>query len=533
MFHILYNGNITTMNAHQPRVSALAIFNGRIVAAGSDADVLALVGAGTTRENLNGKTVIPGLVDAHVHWEWTARAMHQVEIFEVASRQLAAQRVRAFAERLPAGSWITGHGWSQEFWEDRSFPSTADLDAAAPHHPVYLRAKSGHAGWVNSLAMQLCGIDDHTPDPEGGHITRDAHGKATGLLLETAMDLVSKRIPNPTPQQLADQMQVAQERFLACGLVGFHDFDNPSSMIASQILRERGQLSLRILKQINKDWLPHALEVGIRSGFGDDWIRFGALKLFADGALGPRTALMIEPYEGEPENFGIRVVEKEEMVQLVSQASANGLQSTVHAIGDRAVHDVLDVYEIVRQEEAARGVPRSARRHRIEHVQLIHPDDKHRLAALDIIASVQPTHATSDYEMADRYWGARCQWAYNTRLQIDQGVKYAIGTDSPVEQFEPFKTIYAAVTRRRMDGSPGPNGWYPELRLTVDEALRGYTVGAAYAAGIEDRAGKLAAGYLADLVVLDRDPYTTPPDDLCNIKVLGTMVDGLWRFGGV
>ncbi|MFN8374871.1 MAG: amidohydrolase [Anaerolineae bacterium] len=533
MFHILYNGNIITMDERQPRASALAILNGRIVAAGSDADVLALVGAGTTRENLNGRTVLPGLVDAHIHWEWTTRALHQVEIFEIPSRQLAVERVKAFAERLPAGEWITGHGWSQEYWADLAFPTAAELDPVTPQHPVYLRAKSGHAGWVNSVALRICGINRDTPDPEGGQIVRDAEGNASGLLLETAMDLVSQRVPNLTPPQLAEQMRVAQAKFHASGLVGFHDFDNPSSMIASQILRERGQLGLRILKHINKAWLAHALEVGIRSGFGDDWIRIGALKLFADGALGPRTALMIEPYEGEPENYGMRVVEKEEMTELVTQASAAGLSSTVHAIGDRAVHDVLDVYEIVRGQEAARGETPAMRRHRIEHVQLIHPTDKHRLAELDIIASMQPMHATSDYEMSERYWGARSQWAYNARLQIDQGVKYALGTDSPVEPFEPFKSIYAAVTRRRLDGTPGVEGWYPELRLTVDEALRGYTLGSAYAAGTEDHTGRLAAGYLADLIVVDRDPYRVPPDELLNINVQGTMVDGLWRFGGV
>jgi predicted amidohydrolase YtcJ len=263
-FHILYNGNILTMDERQPRVSALAILNGRVVAAGSDADVLALASAGTTRENLNGKTVLPGLVDAHVHWEWTSRAIHQVDVFEINSRQIAIDRVKAFADRLPAGEWISGHGWSQEYWADLAFPTAAELDPVTPHHPVYLRAKSGHAAWVNSLALRLCGIDDDTPDPEGGQIVRDQNGKATGLLLEIAMNLVGERIPRPTLEQLAGQMLVAQERLHASGLVGLHDFDNPSSMAASQILRERGQLSLRILKQINKAWLPHALDLGIR-----------------------------------------------------------------------------------------------------------------------------------------------------------------------------------------------------------------------------------------------------------------------------
>jgi predicted amidohydrolase YtcJ len=288
---------------------------------------------------------------------------------------------------------------------------------------------------------------------------------------------------------------------------------------------------LRVLKNFNRKYLDAVLEVGLRRGFGDDWIRLGALKLFADGAIGPRTAAMIEPYDGEPDNTGIVVLEKEEMVERVSRASAAGFPSTIHAIGDRAVHDVLDVYEIVRQQEAARGEPRSTRRHRIEHVQLIHPNDVDRLAQLGIIASMQPIHATSDYPVADRYWGARTPWSYNPRLQLDRGVTVAFGSDAPVEPMGSLIGIHAAVTRQRADGSPGADGWNPDARLTVDEALRGYTAGAAYAAGMEDRLGRLAPGYLADLVVLDRDLYAIPPAEILSVQVVATMVGGVWRWG--
>jgi predicted amidohydrolase YtcJ len=400
-------------------------------------------------------------------------------------------------------------------------------------HPVCLRAKSGHAVWVNSAALNVCGITASTPDPEGGQILRDGSGQPTGILVENAIPLITERIPNPTPDQIADQMKAAQALALASGLTGLHDFDGPDCLRALQILRERGELWLRVLKNINREWIHHALELGIRWGFGDDWIRIGGQKIFADGALGPRTALMIDSYDGEPENYGIATIDKEEMHELVSRASAAGLPSTIHAIGDLAVHDVLDVYESVRREEAARGEPPGTRRHRIEHVQIIHPTDAHRLAQLKIIASMQPLHATSDYRMADRYWGARSKWAYNARLQIDQGVVVTFGSDSPVEPFEPLKGIHAAVTRRRADGSPGENGWYSEARLTVDEALRGFTVGAAYTAGMEGRQGRLAPGYLADLVVLDRDVYKVAPMEILDARIVATMVDGLWRFGGV
>jgi hypothetical protein len=324
-------------------------------------------------------------------------------------------------------------------------------------------------------------------------------------------------------------MSEAQSLAWAAGLTGLHDYDNPSCMVALQRLREQDRLGLRVVKQINAPWINHAHELGIRSGFGDDWLRIGSLKIFADGALGPRTAHMIEPFENEPDNYGIVVTDKEEMFDLVRRASAAGMSSAIHAIGDRAVHDVLDVFEAVRAEEAAQNIPRPVRRHRIEHVQLIHPHDAHRLGALDVIASMQPIHATSDWEMAERHWGARARWSYNWRAQIEAGARLAFGSDSPVEPFEPFKGIFAAVTRRRPDGSPGPDGWFPGGRLDVDTALRGFTQGPAYAAGMEHDLGTLAPGFLADLLVLDRDPYLIAPDDLLAVQVVGTMIDGQWK----
>nr|MCU0481578.1 amidohydrolase family protein [Anaerolineae bacterium] len=232
-------------------------------------------------------------------------------------------------------------------------------------------------------------------------------------------------------------------------------------------------------------------------------------------------------------NYGIRVTEKAHMLELVRTASLNGLPSTIHAIGDLAVRDVLDVYEAVREEEHKHGISPDSRRHRIEHVQIIHPDDKHRLAQLKIIASMQPIHATSDYTMADRYWGNRCEWAYNPRLQLDQGVVVAFGSDSPIEPFDPIPNIYAAVTRRRIDGSPNEDGWYPQNKVTAEEALHGFTIAPAYAGGMENRLGKLVTGYLADLVVLDRDLLKISADEILETQVIGTMVDGEWKFGGI
>lgn len=530
---VLYGGRIYTQDDRQPVVSALACMGERIVAFGSDDDMLRLAGPDTRRENLNGQTVIPGLVDAHIHWQMTSESLQQVNLFDVPSRERAVELVAERAARTPAGTWIRGFGWAQDLWPDRAFPTATDLDTVAPGHPVYLQSRSIHSGWANSAALRLAGVDSSTSDPEGGQIQRDANGQPTGILHETAMRLIDSKIPKLSLDQIAAQMREAQALALSVGLTGFHDFDDPDCLRALQLLRERGQLELRVVKNINKGYINAALESGLRWGFGDDWIRLGGVKLFADGAMGPRTASMLQPYDGEPENFGIVVTDKEEMVEWVSRASAGGLPATIHAIGDRAVRDVLDVYEFVRQEEALRGEAPASRRHRIEHVQIIHPDDIPRMKALNLIASMQPIHATSDYQMADRYWGTRSSTSYNPRLQLDQGVVVAFGSDAPVESFNPWWGIHAAVTRQRPDGSPGPDGWYPSARVTIAEALRAYTIGPAYTAGSEKRLGRLAPGYLADLVVLRRDPFTIPAAELLEMTVVATMVGNVWRFGGL
>lgn len=530
---ILYNGNIITQDDKKRRVSAVAIAGGRIVATGDDDSILDLETANTIKENLGGHTVIPGLTDAHIHWQWTARSLHEVDVYEVPNKQVAIQRV---AERVAMSSdndWITGHGWSQEFWADKQFPTAQDLDAVSPNNPVYLRAKSGHAVWVNSATLRAVNITANTPDPEGGHIGRDEHGNPNGILFETAIQLVFQHMPHPSVEQMVEQMKAAQKLALAAGLTGIHDFDGPRCFSALQMLHQAGDLHLRVVKNINDPQIHHAHELGLRWGFGDDWLRIGGLKIFADGALGQRTALMVAPYNDNPNNYGIRVTEKAHMLDLVRTASLKGLPTTIHAIGDCAMREVLDVYQAVREEEKKHHIQPEARRHRIEHVQIIHPDDKHRLAELKIIASMQPIHATSDYVMADSYWGDRCEWAYNPRLQLDQGVVVAFGSDSPIEPFDPIPNIYAAVTRKRQDGSPHPDGWYPQNKVTIEEALKCFTIAPAYAAGMEKRLGKIAPNYLADLVVLDRDLFKIHPDEILETHVLATMVGGDWRFGNV
>lgn len=527
---VLTNGQIDTQDPVHPFASAVAIRGDRILAVGKDEEMKALLGPGGEWLDLSGRSVTPGLVDAHVHFHWFSLNLSQIDLFEVPSLAEALGRIGAFAGRMPPDKWLEGRGWTQELWSGRSFPTAADLDQVVTNRPIYLRHKSGHAAWVNSLALRLAGITANTPDPAGGQIQRDSHGQPTGILFESAMELVSQHIAPAGHHELVAAMSQAQQVCWQAGLTGIHDFDGPESFRALQSLHLNGQLGLRFVKNIPVYRLEQAIGLGLQSGFGDDWLRIGGVKIFADGALGPRTALMIAPYQGEPHNRGIAVTDKEEMLAQASAASAAGLSVTVHAIGDLANHNILDVYEVVRREEQQRGVPAGALRHRIEHVQILHPADQPRLAQLGIIASMQPTHATSDMLMADRYWGERASHSYAWRTVLNSGATLVFGSDCPIEPIQPLLGIAAAVTRTRPDGTPGPEGWYPEQRLSLAETIRAFTWAAAYTAGRETQLGSITPGKLADLTIFDRDIYRTRPESLYQTQIAATIIGGQFKY---
>ncbi len=542
---VLTNGRFYTLDPAKPFVTAVAVWGDKILAIGSDDDMKSLLGADGEWVDLNGRTVTPGLVDAHVHFQGVALQLQRINLVGLSIEEIQ-KRLASLPDGRKTNSdhWLQGRGWLQDKWPGRTFPTSADLDKVLPHIPVFFKHKSGHAAWANSRALRIAGIGSHTPDPPGGQIQRDENGRPTGILFEDAMTLITDHIPQTTTAELVPAMRQAQELCWQAGLTGLHDFDGRTSFRALQILRENGELGLRVVKNIPVYRLEHAIGVGLRSGFGDDWLRIGGVKIFADGALGPRTAAMLAPYEGEPDNTGIMVTDKEEMLEKASAASANGLSVTVHAIGDRANHDVLDVYEALRREEAKRlkiedwHAPGEFNhqssiinlRHRIEHAQILHPSDLNRLARLNVIASMQPTHAITDMETAVRYWGKRTPYSYAWRTMLDSGAVLAFGSDAPIESIAPLPGLHAAVTRRRLNAFPGPDGWHPEQKLTMREAVHAFTLGAAYAAGQETRQGSITPGKLADFTIFPRDIFTIPPDELLDMEVAGTVVGGLFKY---
>ncbi len=519
---ILHNGRIHTLESSQTYPTAVAVRGETVLAVGSDAEVLNLARPGEERIDLAGRTVIPGLVDAHIHLYWLAQTRLWVDLQGVTALEAVLERVAARAAVTPAGEWIQGRGWNQNLWPTRAFPTAADLDHVAPGHPVYLIAQSGHGGWCNSLALKLAEITPQRPDPPGGQFQRDAAGQLTGIVLEEAMKIVRRTIGEPPIPEAAEAIEAVFPDLWAAGITGVHCMDSHewTSVHALEYLHAAGRLGLRVLKYLPKDRFDEVLERGYYSGQGDDWLRVGGVKLFADGALGVRTGAMLEPYEGEPDNCGMYTLEPEELADLGRRASAAELSLAVHAIGDRTNRMALDQ---LAQLPRPAAVP-----HRIEHVQIIHPDDLGRLAAHGITASMQPIHAPSDMEMAERHWGERTRHAYAFCSVLEAGTRMAFGSDAPVESFAPLLGMHAAVTRRRVDGAPGPDGWHPEQRLTLSQALRGFTLGAAEAAGTAHKLGTLRAGKLADLVVLDRDLFAIDPQEIPAVQVLGTMIGGRW-----
>jgi len=540
------NGRVYTADARTPWAKAVAVRGERILAVGPAADLAELRGPRTEVIDLAGRLLLPGFTESHVHFIELALRATEIDVTAAPSARAAVEMVRAHvaAQADRPSAWIRGAGWHASTWTDGVRPHRALLDAVAPDVPVALDSKDLHSIWLNSAALRRAGITAATADVSGGVIERDADGEPTGVLRENAVSLAYNAIPKPAISETVTAVKAAIPGMWATGIVALHNANDSAdglSLRTYQALRKQDELGLRVVQHLPACNLDHARAIGLQSGLGDPWLRIGGVKFFADGALGSRTAHMLQPFLDNPNNWGVTAIDPEELLERALLASAAGLSLTIHAIGDRANRDVLNVLaEVRRQETELRIVdcglqiatPISQIRNRIEHVQCIHPDDLPRLVELDVIASVQPIHATSDMHMVDRFWGdERARGAYAFRSLLDSGAKLVFGSDGPIEPHAPLIGIHAAVTRRRADGSPGSNGWQGQERITVREAIDAYTIWPAYAASEEGYRGSIVPGKVADLVVLSGDIFAVDPMAILDAKVDMTVLDGavVWR----
>jgi predicted amidohydrolase YtcJ len=503
-----------------PDASALLVSAGRVAAIGP-ADRLRRAFPDAAVLDLSGATLTPGLTDAHLHLTEWAFARAQADLAGAASPQEAAARVAGHAQRL-TGDWILGRGWDANRWPAQAAPHRRLLDDVLPHRPVALQSHDMHALWVNSAALREAGITAGSPDPDGGHIERDATGEPTGLLLEWAGRLVTSRLPVPGVAAAAALVGDAQADLHACGITGVHSFPGvhfpePDPLPVLLTLRERRALRLRVLQHIRIERLDDAIRLGLRSGFGDDWLRIGAVKMFLDGALGSRTAWMREPYE-DGSGCGMNTLDAAEFRHHVRRAAAAGIATTVHAIGDAAVALALDVLS----DPALRV---AAMPHRIEHLQCCPTERLGDAAAADITCSMQPCHLMTDWSTASRYWGERrSRGAFAFASLLQHGTRLAFGSDAPVEPVDPRRSLAAAVFRQDDAGEP-QGGWHAAERIDMRDALAGFTVGPAVAAGLDAPRGTLAVGAPADIAAWDVD-FVAQPAAAAAMRCVATMVGG-------
>jgi predicted amidohydrolase YtcJ len=520
---IYFNANVWTGDAQAPKAEAIAIDDGNIVAIGSSADIRKLADAKTHGVDLKGAFVVPGFIDNHVHFINGGMALAQVDLRDAATRAEFTKRIAQAAAKTPKGQWIKDGNWDHELWGGE-LPTRDWIDQDTASTPVFISRLDGHMALANSLVLKLAGIDEKTPDPDGGTIVRDPNGRPTGVLKDNAMNLVYKVIPPLSDQELADGLERAMEHAVAHGLTQVHDMGGVEDWRVIELYRRTkasDKLRLRIYSFAPlADW-QKAAEYKKRNGTGDAWLRWGGMKGFVDGSLGSTTAWFHEPYDDAPNTTGLTMVDLEQLRAGITAANKADLHVAVHAIGDRANDWLLDAFEKIEQ-----AGPKKDWRFRIEHAQHLTPAAIKRFGALGVVASMQPYHAIDDGRWAEKRIGAeRLKGTYAFRSLIDSGAHLTFGSDWPVAPLDPLTGIYAAVTRRTTDGA-NPNGWQPQQKITVAEALRSYTAENAWAGFQEGKVGVLKQGALADFAVLSKDLFAVPPTEIANVKVMRTVVGG-------
>ncbi len=510
---IIVNANVVTINTEKPRAEAVAIRDGRILAVGSYNEVHKYINSATKVLDFEGKTVVPGFVDCHVHMTGLGQQhLQTLDLRNVGSIDEMKRKIREYADRYPEKSWILGGRWDHERFSERRLPTRWDLDEAVWDKPVFLLRVCGHVGVVNTKALKLADIGREAT-VDGGAVDKDtASGEPNGILRENALNLIWKVIPKPNITELKKACIKACRKAVENGLTGVHWIvDSADEIRVIQKLYNDGKLPLRVYLGISANLLNNLSELGLATGFGGDMVRLGFLKILADGSLGARTAALKEPYADKPETSGMLIYSQRRLNTLVLKAHEAGWQLAVHAIGDRAIESVLEAFS-----KALKKFPRKDHRHRIEHCSVLNPRLIRRMKRLGLIASVQPHFIVSDFWVVNRVGAERARWVYPFKTLLKTGIVVASGSDCPVEPINPLFGVWAAVARKN----------FCEESLTVEEAIKTYTLNAAYASFDEARMGTIEVGKFADLTVLSDDPFRVAPDEIRNIKVEMTIVGG-------
>ncbi len=519
---LIHNVNGYDLNGNQvERFSVLVIQNGKILAKGDDS---LLDQYDFPKRDGRGLTLLPGLIDAHAHIMGLGSALMSVDLMGASTKQEALARIKAFANANPNQEWIVGRGWNQTLWPENAFPTAADLDAILPERPIALERVDGHATWVNSRALELASVTNDTQNPDGGVILRDASGAASGVLIDRASTLVERVIPAPSTAARREALGRALASIASHGLTGVHDAGiGVADWALYKDFADNGYLSTRIYAMISAagSTFDTLAANGPVIGYAEHRLTMRSVKLYADGALGSRGAALIEDYSDDKGNKGLLFYTTQQLIPMFEKVSGNGFQINIHAIGDMANRAALDAFDSLSSQGGKAGL-----RHRIEHAQVVALTDIPRFKSLDLIASMQPTHATSDMNMAEARVGIhRIRGAYAWRTFMDQGTIIASGSDFPVEAVNPFFGLYSAVTRMDFDGNP-PGGWYPEHLMSRAEALKSFTLDAAYSGHMEDVTGSLEVGKYADFILIDRDYFEVPAQEIHQIQVMQTWVGG-------